>query len=94
MNCEWKVKEGNAQKIVMVFVCSGMGATNLISRVPTKSLTNMDQPREPCTLGDLSKGPVIIYDQGGSGSNQIFQEKISWPIQRAARKIRSPLDNA
>ena len=39
-----------------------------------------------------SKGPVIIYDRGGSESNDFLWKIFSRPTRRAEKKIRGPLD--
>ncbi len=45
--------------------------------------------------GPLSKGLVIIYDQGGGAGSTDFLWKIfSWPTRRAKKEIRGLLDRA
>ena len=44
------------------------------------------------TNSKVRKGPVIIYDLGGAGSNEILREFFSWPTRRVERKIRQLLD--
>ncbi len=42
----------------------------------------------------MSKGPVIIYDQGAPEENDILQEFFSNPARRADKTFRGPLDIA
>ncbi len=42
----------------------------------------------------LIKGPVIIYDQGGEGSNDFLWKIFLRPTRRAKKKIRGLLDIA